>query len=141
MAAVGGLALGALNGFQLPNFKPFNGKKVPSVLGKIHIPPIIAMIVMGCVVRNAFGDVVKPYNSSWAQWVRTCCLGILLTRGGMTISFTGKGILVITMTFIPLFFEATTAALIALGVFKMPIEMAYTLGFALASVAPAIVVP
>jgi hypothetical protein len=59
----------------------------------------------------------------------------------MTISFTGKGILVLTMTFIPLFFEATTDALIALAVFKMPIEMAYAMGFAIASVAPAIVVP
>jgi hypothetical protein len=43
----------------------------------------------------------------------------------MTISFTGKGILVVTMTFIPLLFEATIDALIAMGVFKMPIEMAY----------------
>ncbi len=63
LSAVGGLLLGSLNGFQLPNFKPFNGKKVPAILGKVHIPPIIAMIVMGCVVRNTFGQVVKPYNS------------------------------------------------------------------------------
>jgi hypothetical protein len=68
-------------------------------------------------------------------------LGILLTRGGMNITFTGKGILVVFMTFIPLLCEATTNALIGLGVFNMPIEISFSLGFAVASVAPAIVVP
>jgi len=59
----------------------------------------------------------------------------------MNISFTGKGILVLFMTFIPLMFEATTHALIGLAVFGMPIEISFSLGFALASVGPATVVP
>lgn len=59
----------------------------------------------------------------------------------MNISFTGKGILVVFMTFIPLLCEATTHALIGLAVFDMPIEISFSLGFAVASVAPAIVVP
>lgn len=99
------------------------------------------MIVMGCVVRNFFGKSVEPYNSTWAQWIRTCCLGILLVRGGMTISFSGKGILVVILTFIPMMVEATTNALVGLGTFNMPIEISFALGFSVASVAPAIVVP
>jgi hypothetical protein len=59
----------------------------------------------------------------------------------MNVSFTGKGLLVLFMTFIPMMFEATTQALIGMGLFNMPIEVAYSLGFAVASVAPAIVVP
>jgi hypothetical protein len=43
----------------------------------------------------------------------------------MNISFTGKGILVVFMTFIPLLCEATTHALIALAVFDMPIEISF----------------
>jgi hypothetical protein len=66
VAASGGLLLGMLAGFKLPNFKPFNGRVVEPILKIIHIPPIIAMIVLGCVARNFFGDVVKPYNSAWA---------------------------------------------------------------------------
>ena len=66
---------------------------------------------------------------------------MLLTRGGMNISFSGKGILVLLMTFIPMFCEAATIALIGLGVFNMPIEISFSLGFAIASVAPAVVVP
>ena len=96
---------------------------------------------MGSIARNCFGNVVKPYNNAWAQWVRTCCLAILLVRGGMNVSFTGKGILVVVMTFVPLMCEATTLALIGTGLFRMPIEVAYSLGFAISSVAPAIVVP
>ena len=91
--------------------------------------------------QKLFGDAVAPYDSAWAQWVRTCCLGILLTRGGLTISFAGKGILVVVMTFLPLMCEASAHAVIALAVFNMPIEVSYALGFAIASVAPAIVVP
>ena len=59
----------------------------------------------------------------------------------MNISFTGKGILVVLMTFIPMFCEAVTVALIGLRVFDMPIEISFSLGFAVASVAPAVIVP
>ena len=66
VAAAGGVLLGMLSGFKLPDFKPFNGRVVDPVLKKIHIPPIFAMIVMGCIARNFFGEVVKTYNSVWA---------------------------------------------------------------------------
>ena len=59
----------------------------------------------------------------------------------MNVSFTGKGLLVLIMTFIPMMFEATTLALIGLGLFRMPIEVAYSLGFSTSSVAAAILVP
>jgi Kef-type K+ transport system membrane component KefB len=66
MAAVGGAIIGGLSGFTLPAFKPFSGKVVPPLLKFVQIPPLTAMIVMGCIARNFFGDVVKPYNSTWA---------------------------------------------------------------------------
>lgn len=37
--------------------------------------------------------------------------------------------------------EATTIALVGLGLFKMPIEVCYCLGFALSTMAGAVVVP
>ncbi len=141
LSAVAGVLLGMLNGYTFPKMKPFNGYVLKPILGKIHIPPIIAMIFMGCIVRNFFGDAVEPYNNAWAQWIRTCCLAILLVRGGMQVTFKGKGLIVLFMTFIPLICEATALALLSLGLFNMPIEVAYSLGFAVSSVAPAIVVP
>jgi len=38
-----------------------------------------------------------------------------------------------------MFFEATTHALLGMGIFEMPIEVSYALGFVLSPVAPAIV--
>lgn len=71
-----------------------------------------------------------------------CCLAILLVRGGLQVTFSGKGILVVFMTFVPLAFEAVTQALVTKGVFQdMPYEVCFAKGFAIASVAPAIVVP
>lgn len=77
---------------------------------------------MGCIARNCLGEVMNDYNTKWAQWLRTCCLGILLALGGMTIIFRGKGLMVETMTLIPLFYEASTVALSN----RMQIEIAYT---------------
>jgi Kef-type K+ transport system membrane component KefB len=70
-------------GFKVPSIGKFKGFEVKPILGKVRIPPIIAMIIMGCIVRNFFGEVVQPYNSEWAQWIRMCCLAILLVRGGL----------------------------------------------------------
>ena len=96
---------------------------------------------MGCIVRNTFGDVVKAYPSTWAQWIRTCCLAMLLVRGGLQVSFKGKGLLVLFMSFIPQSVEMLVIALVAYGVFDMPIEVCFAMGYAVATVAPAIVVP
>ena len=59
----------------------------------------------------------------------------------MNISFTGKGIFVALLALIPILCEATAIALVALGVFEMPIEVGFSLGFAVAPVAVAIIVP
>lgn len=58
--------MGALEGFTIPKFGRFQAYTVKPILTKVKIPPIIAMIIMGCIVRNFFGEVVKPYNSDWA---------------------------------------------------------------------------
>ena len=105
----------------------------------VRIPPVIGMIILGCIARNFFGDVVKPFPRVWAQWIRMCVLGTILTRGGLQFSFKGKGLLVIMLSLIPSFFEATAHALIGMGIFDMPIEVSYSMGFACSSVGTAIV--
>ena len=80
LAAVAGSLLDiAGEGYTVPYFN----WKIKPLFTKIRIPAIIAMIIMGCITRNFFGQVVKPYNSAWALWIRTCCLAILLVRGGL----------------------------------------------------------
>lgn len=140
LATIGGMALGALNGFTIPAFgKWIKRYEVKPCLTKIRLPPIVAMIIMGCVGRNYFGKVTAGFPNDWAQWCRMSILGIVLVRSGLTITFRGKGIPVLLLSTLPIFFEATTNALIAMGVFDMPIEVSYTMGFVVSPVAPAVV--
>ncbi len=96
---------------------------------------------MGCIARNFFGKSVEAYNNEWAQWLRSCCLAILLTKGGLQVSFSGKGIVVVFLSIVPQLFEATTLALLGLWAFKFPIEVSFTFGFTISTVAAAILVP
>jgi hypothetical protein len=114
---------------------------IKPLLKKVKIPPVIPMILMGCITKNFFGKPVEAYNNVWAQWLRNCCLTILLARGGLLVSFSGKGIIVLFLSFVPQVFEATTLALMGFWAFKFPIEVSFTFGFTIATVGSAIVVP
>jgi hypothetical protein len=141
LSAAFGACFGLLNGFTIPKFYKFKGVTVPPLIKGVHIPPIIGMIIMGCIVRNTDVEYMKAYPSGWAQWIRSCCLAILLTRGGLNVSFQGKGPLVLFMSFVPQIVECITIALIAKALFDMPIEVCFAMGYSVATVAAAIVVP
>jgi hypothetical protein len=97
------------------------------------------MIIMGCIARNYFGEFMNKFPNDWAQWIRNCCLGIVLVLSGLQITFKGKGLTVLLMAFLPLCIEATSHALIGMGVFGMPIAVSYSMGFALSAVATSVV--
>jgi hypothetical protein len=64
-----------------------------------------------------------------------------LARGGLQISFKGKGVVVVLLAIVPNIVEACTAAGIAYSVTEMPIEVCFTLGYVLSNVAASIIVP
>ena len=97
------------------------------------------MILMGCIARNFFGSATASFPSVWAQWIRMCCLGIVLVRGGLKVSFKGKGPLVLFLSLVPAVLEAIIFAVVGMGVFDMPVEVSFALGFATSSVATVIV--
>jgi len=68
---------------------------------KVEIPPLVAMILMGFVARNFAGDLSAAYPSKIASWVRNCVGAILMVRGGMAISFKGKGLLLLMIILVP----------------------------------------
>jgi hypothetical protein len=140
LATIGGLLTMALSGFKIPQIgNIFKGYEVKPCLKIVTIPPIVAMIIMGCVGRNYFGRITAGFPNDWAQWCRMSILGIILVRSGLTITFKGKGLVVLLLSILPMFLEATTNALIGMGVFNMPIEVSYSMGFVVSPVAPAIV--
>ena len=78
-----GIAIGLLGGFHFPKVWKFPGYHLKPIIRGIVIPPLIAMIIMGCVARNLFGPVMDPYPAPWTAFIRGFCLSILLIRGGL----------------------------------------------------------
>lgn len=108
----------------------------------ITIPPLIGMIVLGCLARNIIPpSVMDHYNDSWASYIRMVCLAVILLRGGLELEFKGKGLLVLLLIILPSGCESTTVALVSKSVFDLPITFAFALGFVFAAVSPAILVP
>jgi len=140
-SAFGGVLLGLLHGFKIPRIGQFNGFNIKPVLKGIVIPPLILMIIMGFVARNFFTPLMNAYPESWTVYIRGFCLNILLVRGGLLVTFNGKGAIIALMSTVPQFCEATTAAILAFALFGMPWSVGFSLGYTIACISPSILVP
>ncbi len=94
-ALIGGLLTGGLNGYN------FWKCKTKALLGPVKIPPLVVMILCGAIARNMFTWQRQAYNDVWASYIRMFCLMIILLRGGLELSFKGKGLIVFLYTFVP----------------------------------------
>ena len=140
-AALGGILFGLLDGYTFPKIGRFPGYSIKPLMTKVRIPPLTAMIMMGFIVRNFGGTSVEAYPIELASLVRSCVLGIGMLRAGLSLVFKGKVRLIILLTLGPHLMEATAVAVTAHGLFDMPMSVAYSLGFSIAVVAGALVVP
>lgn len=112
------------------------------VLTAVQIPPLVGMIIMGCLARNFLCEsYMMHYPEYLAGWVRNVCLSIILFRGGMELDFKGKGLTVVLLTLIPQNFEAVAAAVASRYIFDMPWALSFAQGYTLGAVSPAVVVP
>jgi len=76
--------------------------KIKPVLTCITIPPLVGMIIFGCLARNFLGqEYMQHYPNITASWVRMICLSIILLRGGLELDFKGKGMTVVLLTLVP----------------------------------------
>ncbi len=141
-AAVGGLLIALLKGFKIGANKCYKeGCRLPSLSDTITIPPLVGMIVCGCLVRNFYGSYMDNLNEDWAEWVRMICLSIILLRGGLELDFEGKGLTVVLLTLCPQLVEASASAIAAKLIFGFTWTICVAMGFVLAAVSPAVVVP
>lgn len=115
---------------------------IKAILTKIEIPPLVGMIVFGCIARNFFcAEYMDHYPEPWAGWVRSICLSIILLRGGMELDFAGKGLTVVLLTLCPQNAEAVAAAAASRWIFSLPWPLAFAQGYTLGAVSPAVLVP
>jgi len=69
---------------------------------KLAIPPLVGMIIFGCIARNIFeSSAPDVYSEMWADWIRQVCLCVILMMGGLELEFSGKGLTVLLLTFGP----------------------------------------
>ncbi len=137
----GGLATGLIFGIKIPKWGIFPGLRLQPVVSSVAIPPLILMIIMGCISRNLFGEKMDAFPREWSIWIRSISLCLILIRGGMNVSFSGKGFLFGFMATIPSWLEAITITFIVQRFFDMPLTLCFAIGFLIAAVSPSITVP
>lgn len=102
VSAIGGFLIKMLAGLKISkNCICKNGLEFKALCTTITIPPLVGMIILGCIARNFFGEFMDYYPNDWAEWIRSICLSVILLRGGLELDFKGKGILVVLLTLTP----------------------------------------
>jgi len=111
------------------------------------VPPLVGQLLAGCLLRNlpvvgpAVGAAVHPVSSASA---RTAALGVILARAGLSLDVAAVWRLrwpVSRLAFAPAVVEACVVALVAAPALRLPASHAVTLGFLLAGISPAVVIP
>lgn len=114
------------------------------VFFKINIPGILGMIATGILLGPSFLDVLGVDVRDILQEMKTAALIVILIRAGLginkkTLLKVGKP--AIRLSFIPGVLEGTVVLLAAHFIFGMSFIASGMLGFIIAAVSPAVVVP
>ncbi|XP_066527615.1 sodium/hydrogen exchanger 9B2 [Hoplias malabaricus] len=127
-AVCGGRLVGTI---RLPGLPPF--------------PPLLGMLLMGLILRNVpyVSDAVF-INQKWSSSLRSIALAIILTRAGLGLNPAAlrklKAVCV-RVAVGPCSIEACTVAVVSHFLMDLPWIWGFILGFVLAAVSPAVVVP
>lgn len=111
------------------------------------LPPLLTMLVAGFALRNLpeigeqIGSQVDP---EWSSALRLGALTLILTRAGLAMDLNALQRLrfvVLSLAALPCLCEAATASLLATWLLDFPPLWAAMLGFVVAAISPAVVVP
>ena len=111
------------------------------LLSLINLPPLLGMLITGCVFGNVFTLNFDPQLSSI---LRTLALAIILLRAGLGLDkkvLQKLSFVCLRFAFIPCIFEAATIALTTYLLLDFPLVWGFLLGFVLSGVSTAVIVP
>eukprot|EP00931_Biecheleriopsis_adriatica_P037237 TRINITY_DN21370_c0_g1_i1.p1 TRINITY_DN21370_c0_g1~~TRINITY_DN21370_c0_g1_i1.p1 ORF type:complete len:528 (-),score=124.25 TRINITY_DN21370_c0_g1_i1:255-1838(-) len=112
-----------------------------------QLPPLLGMLVAGFALRNLpyVGEHVgAKVNTQWSSVLRLVALVLILCRAGLAIDLKALRRLrfvVARLAALPCLCEAAVAAGLAAWLLEFPIAWACMLGFVVAAISPAVVVP
>lgn len=108
------------------------------------MPPLLGMLLAGMGVRNLPGNLLGDLPDDWSVALRLIALTVILLRAGLGLDLNAlvglRGSLV-RLAFLPNLSEAVTVAVVARLVLDLPLIWGLLLGFVVAAVSPAVVVP
>ncbi|XP_067937026.1 sodium/hydrogen exchanger 9B2-like [Watersipora subatra] len=111
----------------------------------IRLPPLLGMLIMGCILGNVpYINVAKYIDSGWSAAIRSVALAVILTRAGLGLdpkALKRMSCVVIRLAFCPCTAEALICMVTAHFLLGFPLIWGLMLGFVLAAVSPAVVVP
>ena len=108
------------------------------------LPGILGMIAAGILLGPSIANLIEPNVLELLKEFKTAALIVILIRAGLGIqkqTLDKIGGPAIRMSFIPCILEGTTVTVAAYYILKLPFSEAGMLGFILAAVSPAVVVP
>ncbi|ELU16618.1 hypothetical protein CAPTEDRAFT_34319, partial [Capitella teleta] len=111
----------------------------------IHLPPLLGMLIVGFALRNIpVINVAKDIDPMWSGALRNTALAVILTRAGLGLDPVALRKLsrgVFLLAFSPCIAETVVEAIAAHFILGFPWLWGVMLGFVLAAVSPAVVVP
>ncbi len=114
------------------------------IFKKIGLPGILGMIIVGIIIGPSVLNLVDSEIHSVLKEFKTIALIVILFRAGLGIdkkTLNQVGGPAIRMGFIPAIIEGLVVASLAYWLFELPLYAAGMLGFIIAAVSPAVVVP
>lgn len=111
---------------------------------KLRLPGLLGMILVGVVIGPHMGNLLSEEFLSISTDIRNMALILILLRAGLGINkevLKKVGVTALKMSFIPCLLEGSVITLVGHFLFNMPLYEAGILGFILAAVSPAVIVP
>jgi hypothetical protein len=116
-----------------------------------RLPPLLGMLLAGLLLRNIhpwfLGAEVPLLGHSFEWWsftLRSSALAVIMLRAGLGLDLEKlrvMGLVTARLACFPCLAEATTVALVSRFILDLPAAWAGLLGFVIAAVSPAVVVP
>ncbi|GAB6021553.1 Sodium/hydrogen exchanger 9B2 [Chamberlinius hualienensis] len=115
------------------------------LVGKAKLPALLGMLIMGFILRNIpHLNIAHDLRPDWSAFLRNAALTIILTRAGMGLDpykLKKMSWVCLRLACLPCIAEGVVAGLVAYWLLGFPILLGITLGFCLAGLSPAVVVP
>ena len=111
----------------------------------VRLPPLLGMLLVGMLLSNAPRvREVGRLDPSWSSALRSAALVVILIRAGLGLDpdkLRRLSWMVFRLAFLPCLAESCTVAVASHFILGLPWLWAFMLGFVLAAVSPAVVVP